>query len=986
MKQRCIHKIPNRIPNRLVRFGFAAGLLFSTATATAAGQIAMVSNDTTIEPGEEFSATVMLNGEGQYDVYFGVTGGVLGETIHALDANGALIPWKPEAGPPAKLRDNVDLASLSVEQKNIAVFSGIRLDGLTGSYTLYAALSTPGQLDFPVIDVLKVEVKSSVSTHFSLSGRIRVTSNTAKDNDVNDVNAPELSNNTDYIAQRIPNPVILGGYVNKPGTGPSGRFEQLGDTDDYFDVDLRQGQTILLFITNPNLVDNDLDLGLFRLNNEGIASLIDASTGDRETEMLTVPDDGRYFVLVQAHSGASNYVLSIGQNTTTTALGTRLTDDFVPGEAVVRFKPESVQQARSAITRNTQTQNDGTRRSTLLTLDSTRSRTSSTGGLSDMKFDSPELRHNYETLMAIKKLRKDPSVSEAGPNYYMRALRVPNDELYHYQWNLTQINLPQAWDMTTGDPSVIVAVADTGVLLEHPDLRDNLVPGYDFIDNSGFSLDGDGYDSNPNDPGDQLPGGSSFHGTHVAGTVAAITNNDEGVAGVAWLTKIMPLRVLGKGGAGSNYSIEQALRYAAGLPNDSGTVPAQRADIVNLSLGGPAVYPGFQQLITDIRNAGVIIVAAAGNEDTNLPSYPAALDGVVSVSAVDINSERASYSNYGPTIDVAAPGGDGTPDVNGDGMPDSILSTIGNDVGFGSGIALTFDGSIGTSMATPHIAGVISLMKAVNPDLTPQAFDDLLKSGQITNDLGSTGRDDYFGYGLIDAQKAVSAAMELGGVAVPEQQPQLVVNPASLNFGLSRTSTTLTFSNGGDGDLQIVNISDDAGGFLSWEGNGLGNYTVRVDRSGLNIGTFTATITITSNVNTVKIPVILQVGDPNATGDAGLHYIVLVEPNTLETIDQTQATVTNGVYEFSFHNVPKGEYIIAAGNDFDNDGFICDVGEACGAYSTVDRPTPINVTDNRSDINFSTGFNVNFVTTKAVEGVETTRPFRGFARLDKKHK
>jgi serine protease len=240
---------------------------------------------------------------------------------------------------------------------------------------------------------------------------------------------------------------------------------------------------------------------------------------------------------------------------------------------------------------------------------------------------------------------------------------------------------------------------------------------------------------------------------------------------------------------------------------------------------------------------------------------------------VGINNERASYSNYGPSIDVAAPGGDNTPDLNGDGMPDSILSTIGDDAGFGGGITLIFDGAIGTSMATPHIAGVISLMKAVNPDLTPQNFDDLLKSGQITNELGPVGRDDNFGYGLIDAQKAVSAAMELGGVAVPEPDPQLVVNPASLNFGLSRTNTTLTLSNGGCGDLQIINISDDSGGFLSWEGVGLGNYIIRVDRSGLSMGTFTATFTITSNVNTVKIPVILQVGDPNATGDAGFHYI-----------------------------------------------------------------------------------------------------------------
>jgi serine protease len=178
--------------------------------------------------------------------------------------------------------------------------------------------------------------------------------------------------------------------------------------------------------------------------------------------------------------------------------------------------------------------------------------------------------------------------------------------------------------------------------------------------------------------------------------------------------------------------------------------------------------------------------------------------------------------------------------------------------------------------------------------------------------------------------------------------------------------------------LQIANISDDSGGFLSWQGSGLGTYTVTVDRSGLSAGTLSATITIKSNANTVEVPVILQVGDPNATGDAGLHYVLLVDPNTLEAIYETEATAINGVYEFTFNNVPTGEYIIVAGNDFDNNNAICDVGEACGAYSTIDRPTSINVTGHRSNIDFSTGFNVNF--RSAAAGVDSPRPTQGFAR------
>ena len=157
MRMECTHKV---IPKRLLTLGFAAGLSLSTGIATADGQIAVVTNDTVIEAGEEFGATIVLNGDGRYDVYLGLAGGILGEVIYAFDANGALMPWQPETGlPPAKLRDNVDLASLSVKERIIQVLPRIPLEGLAGSYMFYGALATPGQLDFPIVDTLPVEVK-----------------------------------------------------------------------------------------------------------------------------------------------------------------------------------------------------------------------------------------------------------------------------------------------------------------------------------------------------------------------------------------------------------------------------------------------------------------------------------------------------------------------------------------------------------------------------------------------------------------------------------------------------------------------------------------------------------------------------------------------------------------------------------------------------------------------------------------------------------
>jgi serine protease len=821
----------------------------------------------------------------------------------------------------------------------------------------------------------------STQIRYSLSGHILVAGNTAKDDDVNDHRAPEaLENDTIYTAQFVNNPLILGGYVNQPWSGPSGRSQTSGDVNDFFEVDLRANQTITLFVANENLVGNDLDLALLDRN----GAILNASVGEGKTENIIVPTDGRYFVLVQAHSGASNYVLSIGQTVTTTSRSVQITDDFVPGEIIIKFSQDTIYQAQSTLnTLGMQTQSTDPTRPMLYTL---KKPLQSLGhSLSEMAFATPELKKKYETLIARKQLRQRPDIEKVYLNYRRKAFREPNDRLYRYQWNHSLMNLPQAWDTTIGDGQVIVAVVDTGVLVQHPDLRNQLVQGYDFIASRYTELDSDpGIDPNPDDPGDQFPGGSTFHGTHVAGSVAAQSNNNEGVAGAAWLTKIMPLRVLGKGGMGVDYDTEQAIRFAAGLPNDSGTVPTRRADIINLSLGGPDYSAGFQDLMNEVREAGVIVVAASGNEDTDSPSYPAALNNVISVGAVNINKQRASYSNYGRDLDVMAPGGDNTPDIDGDGMPDSILSTMGteNPGSRSRGIEFAYDYAMGTSMASPQMAGVISLMKAVNPNLTPQNVDELLKSGNITDDLGPPGRDDTFGYGLINAQKAILAAAELNGGETPDPLPPLlIVNPKSLNFGLNSTTALLTLSNGGSGELVIDSVTEDSGGFLSIDISNENEYQIKVDRSRLTPGTFSATINIISNANTVSIPVILQVSEFGVTGDAGYHYILLVDPGTLDTIQEKRTSPINGVYEFRFDNVPAGTYIIAAGSDFNNDGFICDVGEACGAFTTVERPTSIDLNTHRREIDFNTGFNVNFLS-QSIQESDIQRPKRGFARLN----
>jgi serine protease len=328
---------------------------------------------------------------------------------------------------------------------------------------------------------------------------------------------------------------------------------------------------------------------------------------------------------------------------------------------------------------------------------------------------------------------------------------------------------------------------------------------------------------------------------------------------------------------------------------------------------------------------------------------------VVSVGAVAIDKSRAPYSSFNAFVDIAAPGGDLTRDQNGDGWPDGVLSTTGDDSSGTLAFKLKFDN--GTSMAAPHVAGVAALMKAVNPALTPAQFDALLVNGRLTRDLGAAGRDDHFGYGLVDAYAAVVAAQ-----ATPTPGPaRLVATPDGLNFGAQGTSATLSLVNGGGGSLSITAASDDAGwltvGAASDPVTGLGFRAVTVNRSGLAVGTYTASITLVSTANTATVPVIMQVSATSPVANAGFHYVLLVDPDTGESVYFTQLNSSNGLYSFGIADVVSGSYVVVAGSDHNNDSYICDAGEACGAYPTLDSIALLEVSGNVTGVNFGTGLN-----------------------------
>ncbi len=558
---------------------------------------------------------------------------------------------------------------------------------------------------------------------YSISGRLSIAAGISVDSDINDLFADYKSNSDPNDPQIISNNALVHGFASAVGTaGDSSqeRFATSGDTDDYYRVNLQQGQTVRLQVVDAS-VSNDLDLFLLNLTDNSTPS----SETTQEIEEILISTTGEYLINVNAFSGISKYILQILPASSTTVAPPA---DFVAGELVVQYKPAVGIASRSNATQP---------RPQLVKMHS--ARTAMVSSNDPLQVFNPELYEKRRTLIEAKRMQQQDDVEWAEPNYIVQPTLIPNDTRYARQWHYPAINLPQAWDLSTGDVDapqepVIVAVIDTGVYLAHPDLAPKLVPGYDFISSTSISRDGDGIDANPDDPGDNdTPGASSWHGSHVAGTVAASSNNGAGVAGVSWGAKIMPLRALGKGG-GTTFDVAQAILFAAGRLNNSNTTPSRKADIINLSLGSSQATSVEQNAIAAARNAGVIIVAAAGNENVSTPFYPAAYEGVIGVSATNPQATKASYSNFGTYVDIAAPGGEMQQGVN-----FGVLSTVADDSSGERVQALAF--SQGTSMAAPHVAGVIALMKAVHPGLTEVQFMELLQSCAITNKTTACGRD-----------------------------------------------------------------------------------------------------------------------------------------------------------------------------------------------------------------------------------------------------
>jgi serine protease len=389
---------------------------------------------------------------------------------------------------------------------------------------------------------------------------------------------------------------------------------------------------------------------------------------------------------------------------------------------------------------------------------------STNAGADILRLDRDISRGDLNDL--ISSIAADPNVEYAEEDRIMTRLATPNDPRYNEQWNYYEatagINAPTAWDTVTGS-GVIVAVIDTGYR-PHADLVANILGGYDFISDATVANDGNLRDSDATDPGDWTDANecqsgdpaypSSWHGTHVAGTIAAVTNNSTGVAGVAYGAKILPVRVLGRCG-GYTSDIADGIIWASGGTVSGVPGNANPAKIISMSLGGSgSCGTTTQNAINSARSRGTVVIVAAGNEGVNASnSSPANCSGVITIAAVTRAGGRTFYSNFGAVVDLAAPGGD----ASSSSPANNILSTL--NAGTTTPGADSYAGYAGTSMATPHVSGVAALMLQANPALTPDQIESILK----TTARAFPATCSQCGSGIVNAAAAVAAAAAAAG-------------------------------------------------------------------------------------------------------------------------------------------------------------------------------------------------------------------------------
>lgn len=641
-------------------------------------------------------------------------------------------------------------------------------------------------------------------------------------------------------------------------------------------------------------------------------------------------------------------------------------ENIIPGEVIVKFKPGLRAQGLSSLSvRGPSNQTLKINRVRSLSLE--QSGLYRTGGLD-----------RAGTLAMVQQLESRADVEYAQPNRILQVLDVPTptDKLLGLQWNLLApaqlaggMNIFGAWNAHgTGSANTVVAVVDTGILYDgetsgntHPDLLGRVLPGFDFISDPGIAGDGDGRDPNPFDVGDDR---LTYHGSHVAGTILAGANNargqfDGGMVGINWAAKLVAVRVLGNGG-GTTADIVEGTLWAAGIPVNGVPNNPNPADVINLSLGGqgscgPAEQEAYNLALTGPKKP--IIVVAAGNDNKDASGFtPASCAGVITVGASDQFGARAPYSNFGPRIDVMAPGGDSSQAFNGVDQAGGILSLAKDGQG-----QLGYQFKNGTSMAAPHVAGLASLIKGLKPGLNTAEVLDILKRPGVATAMNAAkckrpqGTD--CGVGLLEAKLALDAAVN-------------ATNTPDFTLGLS--SASLPITPGGTGKITIsINRQNGLAETVTLgipvpvAGLTTTFAAAGTDKADLNIsaaanlapGVYTLSVRATtggglSKSQALSVQVRKASDGPNLQGALVLTCIRILGKCANNTTVGVQITSATRQANYTLTGVSSsGTYVVLAYKDT-NGNQLVDNGDFIGAYLTPDRSGLAQVRPPKASVSF----------------------------------
>ena len=797
----------------------------------------------------------------------------------------------------------------------------------------------------------------------TLSGTIEISSGTRVDRDTAlDLEGEGLNSSLRRPINGVQNPdnpfpgnVIAGGYVS---AYPGSYNPELGYPKDELDtlrLQLSEGQRVSVNFFpapfNPSGEPGTGDAPKTRLTLRPVGNEANEVSTAEDTELnksVEAPQNGKHNLVIEATDGdPARYVLratSLSENET---LG-QASADFEPGEAIITTETAATggairAQARgpSELSSQVGSQRGLGRNHFRVTMPIEREAV--------LPATASKARSKAQTLEWIRELNATPGVASAVPNHRVRATQPAldctndpdqpecQDQFGLQAWHYNLINAPGAWNKAAGT-NVRIAVLDTGLAWFDGDWHPGLAPNINCGEPGGCFDAVDG--SLPIDH-------NGSHGTHVSGVAAAAATNDGHVTGVAHDSRLIPVRVLG-GSEGTVADVIEGVNWATNLARE------ERPDIINLSLGSQTENPALRDAVAEATAAGILVVAASGNAGDDRRFFPAAFPSVLAVGAVDCGGKRSSFSNFGDWLDLVAPGGGNAADC-GDGDDDFVFSSVSDE---NKSLNIPVGGRQGTSMAAPHVAGVLGLMREVNPAVGMPVIRALLREGTLTQNNDTGAFDQELGRGIIDAEAA--ATEDLSGFAA------LAPSLERLRLDDDRQSVDLSLDAVGDEEASFDNAEVTDGGkpWLDVEpAGGERNFRISLNTDEMEEGQFfRSTLNVSykvvgaSETRDYQIPVTATLEANEADRNAGAHFVQLIPADAINddsVSEETRQTVVEAVdgryrFEFDVSDIEPGKYFLIAGSDLDNDGSFCGPGEACAEFPVTGQPQAIEITQETS--------------------------------------